>query len=310
MSKATFQLIYDGPSLIDNEMEVRDLSSALMAMHIVLDEADTTVNRGKTEATLKVKASFKTGSFKIDLVSAQQLADKIKDLLVSDPSTAVLNAAGLLGLITGLWAFIKWLRGRRYTKMELVGGKVRIFVSDEFMDVEKATIDLYRNYKLRQALDQAVSPLDREGIDSVAIIQDGKITAEATKQERPYFAVVELDAVTLEDTRRTTHLHLVSPSFQDGNKWRVNDGGSNFFVSVDDQTFIEQVVRGEIEFSASTILKVVLREVQLTDAKGAIKKDCTVEKVIEVLRPYQQMELGISASSSAPPPPSLQSGNA
>jgi hypothetical protein len=292
MSKATFQLVYDGPALASNEMAVRDLSPALMAMDVLLEEANRIVNRGRTEAALTVKASFKTGSFKIDLVATQQIVERLKDFFSGEDVRALLGAKALLGLVFGsAWSLLKWLKGRKITRLELQGSKVKVFVGDEYMEAEKAAIDLLRNYRLREALEQAVTrPLETEGIEEVAIIEEGDVVATARKSEASYFKAEEVDVLELEDTTRTTHLHLVAPSFQGGDKWRVNDGGTNFYVTINDNSFIEKVMKGEVEFGASTILKVQLREVRYTDAKGQMKKECTILHVDDIIKPAEQLE--------------------
>jgi hypothetical protein len=313
MSKATFQLVYDGPALAENEIAVRDLSPALMAMDALLEEANRVVNYGKTDTTLTVKASFKTGSFKIDLASSQQLIERLKDIkefVLGDTVTTILSAEALIALVFGtLWRLMKWLRGRKITKVQLLDGKVQVWVDNEYLEVEKQALDLLRSYKVRQALEQAVKePLEKDGIDTVAIVEKEEVIAVVTKEERMFFSAEQLDVTQLEDTTRITHLHLVAPSFQTGDKWRVNDGGSNFYVGIEDQAFIEKVLRGDVGFTATTILKVSLREVQFTDSKGQMKKECTIREVLEIRDPGEQMSLFPEPEPHSPrqdpPPPS------
>lgn len=292
MSTATFQVVYDGPALEGNEMAARDLSTALMAMDMLLEEADATINGGKTQTRLAVKASFKTGCFKIDFTSAQAITDRFLDLLSGEMASGIANAIEILGSVGAVIWLIKRLKNRRPTRFEFHGGKVRVYLDDEFLEVEKRTIDLFRNHKLKQALQKAIEePLSKEGIDSFAIVQSGGISVEVSKEESAYFVVPEYEEVPLEDKRFETHLNIVSPSFQSGDKWRVNDGAGNFFVSISDQSFIERVLRDEITFGASTTLKVLLHEMKYTDGKGVLRKDADIEKVIAVIRPHEQLEL-------------------
>jgi hypothetical protein len=292
VSHAIFQVVYDGPALENHEMDARDLSSALMAMDLLFQEADATLNGGKTETRLVVRGSFRTGSFKIDFASTQALVERFRDMLAGDTTTAVLNAVGIVAIFTSLVKFIKWLRGRKTTRLEFNEGRVRVFVNDEFLDVEKRTIDLFRNHKLRLALQKAIEePLQKEGVDSFAVIQGETVAVSVTKQEAPFFVVPELELMQLVDRRFDTHLNIVSPSFQGGDKWRVNDGGANFYVSISDQNFTEKLLRDEVVLSASTMLKVRLHEVQYTDPKGTLRKECDIEQVLAVIRPHEQLAL-------------------
>ena len=70
--KEYFQVIYDGPALESNEMDVRDLAPALLAISDVLDEANKIVFGDKTQVQVNVKGSFKTGSFGIDFSIVQR----------------------------------------------------------------------------------------------------------------------------------------------------------------------------------------------------------------------------------------------
>jgi len=290
MSNARFQMVYDGPALANHEMDARDLSSALLAMDVVFQEADLTLNGGKTETRLLVKGSFQTGSFQVDFASAQALVDRFKDLLSGETTAAILNAAGILGIIKGLMGLIKWLRNRKITKFEFNEGRVRVFVGEEYLDVEKKTLDLFRNHKLKESLQKAIEePLKKDGIDSFAIIEEESVSFSVTKAEAPYFAVPQIEEMALEDNRFETHLNIVSPSFHAGDKWRVNDGGSNFFVSISDQSFIESLLRDEIVLSASTTLKVVVHEVKFTDSRGILRKESDIEKVLAIIRPHEQL---------------------
>ena len=103
--------------------------------------------------------------------------------------------------------------------------------------------------------------------------------------------------MSLDEKRFETHLNIVSPSFHSRDKWRVNDGGVNFYVSINDQDFIERLLRDEVVLSASTTLKVLLHEVQYTDSKGILRKDSEIEKVIALVRPHEQMDLPILPES-------------
>lgn len=114
------------------------------------------------------------------------------------------------------------------------------------------------------------------------------------KQEATAFEVEQFEEMKLEDKRFETHLKLVSPSFQSGDKWRVNDGGGNFWCSVSDQDFIESVLRDEVHFTASTTLKVLMHEMKYTDSKGALRKESDIEKVLAVVMPHEQLELQIT----------------
>lgn len=96
---------------------------------------------------------------------------------------------------------------------------------------------------------------------------------------------------TLDDNTRETWLNIVSATFKPGDKWRFNDGETNFYASVSDNDFIAKVIRNEVEFGAATKLKVLLREIQFTDTKGQLHKESEIKKVVEIRKPAEQLAL-------------------
>jgi hypothetical protein len=45
---AKFHIIYDGPALSSNEMDVKDLAPSLIALAEVFEEANENLNKGRT----------------------------------------------------------------------------------------------------------------------------------------------------------------------------------------------------------------------------------------------------------------------
>lgn len=252
------------------------------------------VNAGKTESHLKVKASFKSGCFGIDFVSAGEIAARFKDLFTSDAISAILNAGGVFTLLFGstgsLFWLLKKLKGRKPTKISHNDGSCIFIIDKEKYEVESKVYELYREFKIRAALEQVVNPLEQDGIDSFAVIQNEKVLVETKRSELVYFSSSVLEVEELSDDVRETWLNIVSPAFKDGDKWRVNDGGANYYVSLEDPDFLLKVLKNEVEFGASTRLKVRLRELQFTDSKGVLRKECVIEKVINVHKPDEQMD--------------------
>ena len=296
MSHAVFNILYDGPALEGSEMAVRDLSAALLATDALFAEADRVINGGRSDSRLKVQGSFKSGCFGIDFVSSVQLAEKFKDLFSGDASSAICNAQTIFGLIFsggGLFGLLKWLGRRKPTKIVQRDGKCLIFVSNEYFAAESRVIELFNAYKVREALEKVTDPIRTEGVNNFSVIQGEVVVAAATKEEAEYFVAASSPKEMLDDSTRETWLNIVSPAFKVGDKWRVNDGGSNFFASVDDADFLLRVLKNEVEFGAATRLRVVLREVQCTDCKGMLHKDYDILKVIEVKKPDTQLTLSV-----------------
>ena len=66
MSSHSFYIAYDGPALVTNEMDVRELAPALLALSDVFNEANAVLNGERANVQLNVKGSFKSGCFGIE----------------------------------------------------------------------------------------------------------------------------------------------------------------------------------------------------------------------------------------------------
>ncbi|MDP8244538.1 MAG: hypothetical protein P9L94_10695 [Candidatus Hinthialibacter antarcticus] len=238
MSKSGFHLVYD---IDESEIDAKQLSSALLSMSELLEEADKVINGGKTKTRVNVKGSFKTGSFQVDFSSFQSITKVLQDTLLSDGSQSLLAASGLIGILfTGkksLWRLLKWLQGSKPTKIiSTDDGKFRVYKGDEFIETERKVIELYENYKVRQAFEDIVTKqLVHDPVKGVAIIDSEKEVVDASKEESSYFVCMTLEQSLLEENVRETNINLINVSFKEGNKWRVTDGGNTFYAIVEDK---------------------------------------------------------------------------
>jgi hypothetical protein len=191
MSHAQFQVIYDGPSLVENTMDVRDLAPALLAIGELLEAANGTLNQERASVSVSVKGSFKTGCFGIDFIVNQSLFRQIQDIFATPPVAAAVNLLTVIGFITGgkgLVDLIIWLKGRKPKRIKLIeDGTCEVYVDDEHLLVEQRIIDLYRNLKLRKAFEAALKPLTMDGIDSFSVAHKENKFVTITKEQAPYF---------------------------------------------------------------------------------------------------------------------------
>jgi hypothetical protein len=301
MSRSEFIVTYDGPALKDSEMDVRDLSPALLAISNLVDRTNTLVNDNRATAKVVVRGSFRTGSFGIDLGVVQPLASTAKDLFTSDAVTAAGSIASILGLTgvaaNGLIKIIKKLRGRPIHRVVPKGDdKVELIVNDERIETEQRVLEILRDPEARRALEQAVyEPLSQDGIDTFAVQENEHSPALVIeKADRHWFrAPPDPEAEVLSDDITDEPLQLVSVTFRDDNKWRVSDGVSTFYADMEDPEYLRLVDRGEVRFSSNDILYVQLRRRRYLDGQGKMKVEATILRVIEHRSGSRQYHLGI-----------------
>lgn len=298
MSRATFHIVYDGPALAGNEMDVRKLAPALLALGEVLELANTTINQDKTKIALRVKASFRTGCFGIDFSVVQSLTNQVVGLFKEKPVDSAVTLLNLLGFTAsggayGLIKLVKWLKNRPIKEVILLGnGKAHVVIDGDCFETEQRTIELLRNYLLRRALEQAIAkPLEHPGIDTVALTDGGEASfVVVEKQERHYFTAPKEEEEELVDDVSEIALQLVSVSFKGDNKWRFSTGEAPFYATISDTGFLNRVNTGAESFRAGDILIAKLRKTQYRSG-ATIRSEHDVEEVLQHITSPSQLKL-------------------
>jgi len=300
MKPAQFQIVYDGPALDNHEMDVHDLAPALMAIGSLMEEVGNVLYGDKFKIGVSVKGSFKTGCFGVEMVAMAKniLADAL-DIFNHGNTTAVLNAAGIIGIIRysggTLIGFLLWLRNRKITKTEVASnGVVRVFVDEDHYDIEQTALVLIQNQKIRQAFENIISkPLSLNGIDSFSVIDinypDVPIV-HITADESLYFSVPSLGDELINEQVSIVSLQIISASFIDSNKWRFTDGSLTFHAEILDEDFLKRVNSSEEVFAKNDILKAKVKFIQWLTNKG-MKSEYSILEVIEHRSSHRQIDI-------------------
>lgn len=299
MSRTHFHLTYDGPALATHEMSARDLAPALIAVSDLLEQANLTLNGERARVAVTVKASFRTGCFGIDFGVAQDVGRFLR-MFTGEEAVGAVNLLTILGFTgaagVSLLGLLKRLRGRPIQEIQpLKNGNFRVIVESDSVDVEEAVINLLRNYQLRRALEDVVKPLQRDGIETVAVQES--LDAEPlviSKPEAAWFAAPPPQDELLEENESILLLQLVSISFKEDNKWRFSDGSTTFYAAMLDDRFQRRVDADEVRFAKNDILKVRLRRSQYLDTAGNMRTEAHVTEVMEHRPAGHQLKLPIS----------------
>lgn len=274
MSTGRFHIIFDGPALEAHEMNVRDLAPALLAVSDIFDEINRVVFDNKYKVGVNVRASFKTGSFLTELaVYASDIFELFKNENVQAACLMmqVFGVPDIPTLFKGILPFIRWVRRRKITTVvELENDKVRVEIAGDAMEVEKTIVALYQSSKLRKGFEDLIArPLEKEGIESVGFSDaDAKAFVSIPREEGPSFIADEPEDEPMGLSTRRAHLQIISPCFQEGNKWRFSDGSVSFHAEIRDSGFLDKVMSGETSFAKGDILDVEMTEAQTLTAKG------------------------------------------
>jgi hypothetical protein len=296
-AKVHFSIKYDGPALASHQMDVRELAPALIALSDLLEHANKAAYPDASEVRVNVQGNFKGGSFGVDLIAAQTMAQQIVSLLSGEEATAAANLLALLGGLGllgsgGVIGLIKWLKGRKPSSIRTVGDKV-IFELTESEHTESFEVDLiagrlYQTRVVRQTLAKVVKPLERDGVDVFACGKDGVTESVITSSERVWFDMAASEADVVSDTvRENVLLQIESAVFKDDNKWRFHDGSTAFFAEIADQAFIQRINSRDERFGKGDVLIADLRIIQSVTDNG-LKQEYRIERVLDHREPLQK----------------------
>jgi hypothetical protein len=290
MSNAQFDLVFDGPALEGGQIDVRELSASLTALNILFEEADVLLNDGRTSHVLKLRGSFKSGSFKVFFASQQSIVETAKSLLLSDEANAISNADSLVSLlflggtgVVSLLGLLKWLAGRGVTKIiETDDKKFAVYSGDKFIKTEERVIKLWQDFKVRKAFENAIAaPLKEGQIETIAISGDkGKTFETVSITDKPYLEAFPEQRILLPSYTYEANVSLVKISFKEANKWTVFDGRNAVNVRVEDSVFLKKVDQSEVAFSKGDILRVRMRIDQAETSSG-LRSEHSIEEVLE-----------------------------
>lgn len=296
---ANFQIIYAGTALETNEMDVRELAPALVAVADLLEEANFIINGGGSKINVNVHGSFKSGSFGIDFVVIHAIYQSIMTILNSEGMTAANNLLGLLGLKDvgkGLVGFLKRLKNRKIQKIENIDSeRIRIYIThQDTIDIDPRVLDLYKSPRVRNALEKVIAqPLSRTGIDEFRTsFNDGNESVVVKKEEREYFEMPLLGDEVLGENVTDAYLQVVSLSFKEDNKWRFSRGETVFYALVEDKSFLDRIDKNEERFTKDDILKVKLYTRDVLTGSG-FKTEYKIVEVLEHRNAARQLRLPI-----------------
>ena len=293
MSHADFKLTYDGPALRGNQMNVRDLAPAMLAVGELFEALNSLYNGKQTEVAVNVRA-LSAGCFNVDFDVVQAIRDGMT-FLAGTEVTAAMNLKAILfdasALGYGLFRLIRFLKGRTPERIEkLSPGLFRLTIDDKTIEVPMALLQAYQDLTVRRAVERIVSkPLARDGIDEVRLENEGQVVERITKEEAPIFRAPALaDDVIVDDTRKAAYT-IRDLSFDEDGLWRLNDGSNPIKASIEDRRFLDRVDNNDIRFAKHDVLLCLVHFVQKRTARGVVVNEYTVKEVLEHIPAPRQL---------------------
>ena len=288
MAQYEMSIRYTGEALEDGRMPIKDLAPALLAISGALQEIQRIKDPNQPTLAVDIKAT-KKGSFIVDLILANgpDVFSRAVELLTSRDTEAFLNLVGYGSLFFGMFKLIK-SKTKKEEKLE--SGQIKITLDNgETVIMGDSDLQVYRSVEFRTQIRQAVTPLEKEGIDSIEFSSEKIEKLKITKSDVKSFDVPNIKDEEMPSSTSIIYVQLLNVAFEHG-KWRFFDGSSKFFATIEDEGFMEAVIKGTQQFSTNDRLKVKLRTEQKMTARG-LESEFYIEEVLEHIPGAVQLEL-------------------
>jgi hypothetical protein len=295
MSKAAFVIAFDGPAIVNDTMDVRDLAPALLSLTQMIDAANRALNGDAIPARVQARA-VSAGCFEVSLEVVLNGWQALKDFLRSDDvesAKALLEWIGMLGGAGGgLFALYRTLGGRRPDKIERDGTVLRLTIDGQTIIVPQEVLRLYQDIAVNKAVHKMLDTLDDERVTRIEFrsMPGARPEQTITSRDRQSFALAGEGDKPLTDITRQMALSIRSLAFAEGNKWRLFDGQNNITATIEDDDFLARIDRNEIRFAKSDILVCDVRTIQRETGEG-LKTEHFVKRVIEHRPAPRQIEI-------------------
>ena len=237
---------------------------------------------GETVETRASIAGFGRGSFVTDIIF--KVAGASSAVFAALPSVDPKTLWLVLKESLALW---KHLKGSPPKKVEEVGPKISITNnSGQVIQVTHATVNLVFSEKGTASAHRFIGEaLNHDGVDAVEISAGPQQVERVEQSESRYFVSVAPSEM-LTDAVVKMVLHLESPVFKEGNKWRFFDGQQSFHATIDDKEFLAMVDAGE-PFRKGDVIVANVR-ISQTQEGTKLTAERAITKVLEHKeRPHQ-----------------------
>jgi len=253
------KIIFGGAS---HEIDADVLIESLVNYSLVAQEASFYLSPD-SKVNIKIKAT-KEGSFELihDIVAFAG-----NNLFAPDHVT---YAAALVGVVTGLYKFKKWLsKNGEPETVQRNGSDVKIKNSKGEITINNNVFQIYQSSdKTKDALKKTFIKLkDANEIDDFKIIdQDEKREVfKAGKEDFARMASDEGDAEKKKqkEVRVDQEFSVFKVVFKENYKWEFFYQGNRIYASIIDKTFLDKVGKGEVAFRSGDRMVADLEIVQV-----------------------------------------------
>ncbi|WP_426530482.1 hypothetical protein [Bradyrhizobium sp. McL0615] len=260
-----FQIAYVGEDPDDHSIDADALGAALAGYAQIVRVANRELNRDRALVRLLVSSNFEHKCFNINFELIQATLDAFKSFLDDKDAvanaTTILTKVGLIGSIAGtavggVFAYLKWKKGRTVEKVENSGSNtviVHVHGDNNTVNVDKDVYQLAENPQMAAAVRATLAPVSRhitkriefrERDLPVTVLNDDDIhDIEASLYNTTPLALTSADP-TLTAKIVTATLYVYSPVFDvRAPMWRFLYRSKPIYVDISQTTIAKEAVK-------------------------------------------------------------------
>jgi hypothetical protein len=304
---------YDGPALIDHEMDVQDLAPALLALADIVQIANRKFNGEAAHIKVLVDANVEQKCFQISISLVQSFLDQAATLLGSKDYTTAKEIGGIIGIAASsgvsLFKLYKWLADNKASaagitiNADSASGTTTIAIngSGNTVIVGKQTAELAIDPEVTKRIKSVLRPLEREGYTDLAFLQgDDQLVHFDKAEAESVIALPGLDSVdkgTVNVSSIKGAVRIKSPQYEGSAKWSLMWNGRAIDAEMVGKAadWVKDFQENKVSAPPHTILIVTMtEEVKLDDKGNAVgKASYAVHEVHGVMPPPKQLGLAI-----------------
>lgn len=275
-------------------IEANTYINSLIHFTTIVQESNKYLDDNK-KIEVKIKAQ-KEGSFIVDLViQSSNIIDEVKSIFSGDNAE---YAANLVGVVTGIYGFAKWLKGNKPDKVENIDHSVKVTNKNgEVTVIKDSIVNIYLNSPLiQEAITQEFETLESDPSVDGFEIQDknGETVVEIEREEFSLLSNYEYETAnsTEQVSRESAILNIVSLSWELNKKWEFYYNGNKIKARIKDDTFKELIDKGE-SFAKGDSLEAEIEIKQLFDetVNTFVNKGYVITRIIKHIPRSKQSKI-------------------
>ena len=288
MDDAQLTLRFTGEATEDHLIDAKDLAPAILHL------AETVERTGQIVAPdIKVKLNVratKDGSFLVEfLVTAW---DKMVTFFISPPGEVATSITTIIGTLLTVIGLVKKKaeHGGNPTVVSLDDSQVEVTYPDGTkLTTHRRNIKVADDPIAAASLRAMLDPLQTDGIDGVELASGHDKVAVSSGEVTAFGTGLEENADIIQIERMPgVYLQATTVSFAEHGKWRLTDGQSSpFYVTVEDQGFLDRIDTDQERFGKNDIFVADVRKEFRFDKNKRLKADTFIERVVQHLTPEE-----------------------